>query len=199
MRGKFIVLEGPDSAGKSTQLELLSRELSRRGIRAIATKEPGGTELGKALRKLVLSPGREVVPLAELFIMLADRAQHVEELIRPALSSGTWVISSRYTLSSLAYQGYGRGLPLDLIRELNRIATGGLVPDHTFLLDIPPEVALERGRLGDRLEREGLDFLRRVREAYLRLIEEVPNSHVIDATKPPEEVCREMLEHLGLA
>lgn len=194
-----MVLEGPDGAGKSTQLDLLARELSRRGIEAVITREPGGTGLGRAVREILLDPARRIEPLAELLLLLADRHQHVEELIRPALAAGRWVISSRYTLSSLAYQGGGRGLPLDLVRELNRIATGGLEPDYTFLLDVPPEVALGRARDRDRIEAEGLGFLTRVREAYLELIREVPNGHVIDATLPPEEVCRRILERLPLA
>ena len=199
MKPLFIVLEGPDAAGKSTQLALLSRELSRRGIPVVVTREPGGTELGRALRGILLDPGRRIEPLAELFLLLADRRQHVEELIRPALEAGKWVISSRYTLSSVAYQGYGRGIPVDLVRELNAIATGGLEPDYTFLLDVPPEVALERTGTKDRFEAEGLAFRARVRQAYLELIKGIPNGHVIDATGSPEEVCRRILEHLPLA
>ncbi len=199
MKPLFIVLEGPDAAGKSTQLGLLAAELSRRGVDVVTTREPGGTELGRALREILLDPGRRIEPLAELFLLLADRHQHVEELIRPALAAGKWVISSRFTLSSLAYQGYGRGIPARVVRRLNEIATGGLVPDYTFLLDVPPEVALERAGTKDRFEAEGLAFQTRVREAYLRLIKAVPNGYVIDATRPPEEVCRRILAHLPLA
>ncbi len=198
MRSLFIVLEGPDAAGKSTQLRLLSAELSARGIPVVVTKEPGGTELGKHLRRLLLDPRRRIEPLAELFLLLADRHQHVEELIKPALAAGKTVISSRYTLSSLAYQGRGRGLSMDLVRRLNELATGGLQPDYTFLLDLPPEVARERTADRDRFEAEGMDFYSRVREAYLELIREVPNGHVIDATLPPEEVKRRILERLPL-
>ncbi|NOX44987.1 MAG: dTMP kinase [Caldiserica bacterium] len=199
MRPLFIVLEGPDAAGKSTQLELLAAELSRRGIDVVTTREPGGTDLGRALRGILLDPRRRIEPLAELFLLLADRRQHVEELIKPALAEGKWVISSRYTLSSLAYQGYGRGIPMETVRRLNEIATGGLSPDYTFLLDVPPEVALERAGETDRFEAEGLAFRARVREAYLQLIKSVPNGYVIDATRPPEEVCRRILAHLPLA
>ncbi len=199
MRPLFIVLEGPDASGKSTQLERLSAELSRRGIPVITTKEPGGTDLGKRLRELLLDPRRRIEPLAELFLLLADRHQHVRELIRPALEAGKTVISSRYTLSSLAYQGRGRGLPLELVRRLNDLATEGLRPDYTFLLDLPPEVALARTGDRDRFEAEGLSFYIRVREAYLELIRKEPNGYVIDATLPPAEVTRRILERLPLA
>lgn len=199
MRPLFIVLEGPDAAGKSTQLRLLAAELSSRGVPVVTTKEPGGTELGRHLREILLDPRRRIEPLAELFLLLADRHQHVEELIKPALAQGRTVISSRYTLSSLAYQGYGRGLPLDLVRRLNDVATGGLRPDYTFLLDLPPEVALERTGDRDRFEAEGLSFFAAIRTAYLELIKEVPNGYIIDATLPPGEVTRRILEHLPLA
>lgn len=165
----------------------------------VATKEPGGTELGQTLRGILLDPRRRIEPLAELFLLLADRHQHVAELIRPALRAGKWVISSRYTLSSLAYQGKGRGLPLELVQHLNRLATGGLEPDYTFLLDLPPEVAAARTGERDRFEAQGPVFQARVREAYLELIRGVPNGYVIDATLPPEEVCQRILERLPLA
>lgn len=198
MNPLFIVLEGPDGAGKSTQLSLLSRYLREKGVEHLVTKEPGGTALGRTLRGILLDPSSSILPLGELFLLLADRHQHVEEVVRPALERGEWVLCSRYTLSSLAYQGRGRGLPLDLVRELNGIATGGLEPDYTFLLDLPPEVALRRTVFRDRFEGEGISFLRNVREAYLELIKEVRNGYVIDATLPPEEVCREILRHLPL-
>ncbi len=199
MKPLFIVLEGPDAAGKSTQLELLSRELSRRGIPVITTREPGGTELGRELRRLLLDPNRTIRPLTELLLMVADRHQHVEEVIRPTLREGKWVISSRYTLSSLAYQGHGRGIPLEIVRELNHLATGGLEPDYTFLLDLPPDVAFQRSRMRDRFEGEGLAFFTKIRAAYLELMREVPNGYVIDGTKAPEEVCQEILRRLPLA
>ncbi len=158
MRPLFIVLEGPDASGKSTQLKRLSAELSRRGIPVITTKEPGGTDLGKRLREILLDPRRRIEPLAELFLLLADRHQHVRELIKPALEAGKTVISSRYTLSSLAYQGGGRGLPLELVRRLNDLATEGLRPDYTFLLDLPPEVPSPAPGTGIGLRRKGFPF-----------------------------------------
>jgi dTMP kinase len=195
----FIVLEGPDASGKSTQLRLVADALTARGIPAIATREPGGTPLGEHLRDLVLAPGSAMAPLTELLLIIGARHEHVEKVIRPALGSGKWVLCSRYTLSSLAYQGWGRGLDLDLIRRLNHLATGGLEPDHVFLLDLPPQVAYERTREQDRFEGEGLAFFTQVRVGYLELIRSVPRAHVIDATLPPERVLGEILARLPLS
>lgn len=198
MKPLFIVLEGPDASGKSTQLGLVSEKLSERGIPLITTREPGGTPLGQELRRLLLSPTVNLRPLTELLLMVADRHEHVEEVIRPALAAGNWVLCSRYTLSTLAYQGHGRGLPLDLIEELNELATGGLEPDYTFLLDLPPQVAYERTRERDRFEGESLDFFTQVRAAYLGLIRRLPRGYVIDGTLPPDRVCQEILARLPL-
>lgn len=199
MKPLFIVLEGPDASGKSTQLKLLSQALSARGIRVVATREPGGTPLGQKLREVLLHPGSSMRPLTELFLMVADRHEHVEEVIKPALAQGKWVICSRYTLSSLAYQGRGRGLPLELIHKLNELVTGGLQPDYVFLLDLPPQVALARTPLEDRFEGEGLGFFTQVRLAYLELIRTVPRGYVIDATLPPAQVTAEILARLPLS
>jgi dTMP kinase len=205
VKGLFVVLEGLDAGGKSTQLGLVSRALRERGIPVVTTREPGGTPLGEALRKLLLEPGRSMRPLTELLLMVADRHEHVEEVIRPTLRKGFWILCSRYVLSSLSYQGYGRNLPLSLVRQLNELATSGLAPDYTFLLDVAPKTAYARasergaGPSWDRLEEEGENFLARVRAAYLELIREVPGeAHVIPAELPPEQVCREILAHLPL-
>ncbi len=195
----FVVLEGPDASGKSTQLRLLAEALTGRGIQVVATREPGGTPLGEQLRELLLSPDSPMGPLTELLLMMGDRHEHVEKVIRPALGSGKWVLCSRYTLSSLAYQGWGRGLDLDLIRRLNHLATGGLEPDHVFLLDLPPQVAYERTRERDRFEGEGLAFFTQVRVGYLELVRSVPRAHVIDGTLPPERVLGEILARLPLS
>lgn len=194
----FVVLEGPDASGKSTQLRLLSQELSRRGVPHITTREPGGTPLGQELRRILLDPGREIRPLTELLLMVADRHEHVEGVVRPALRAGRWVLCSRYTLSTLAYQGYGRGVDLKLLNQLNQLATGGLEPDYVFLLDLPPQVAYQRTRIRDRFEGEGLAFFTQVRAAYLELIRSIPKGYVIDATAPPERVCQEILARLPL-
>lgn len=199
MKPLFIVLEGPDASGKSTQLRLLADALAGRGIPVVATREPGGTSLGERLRELLLSPDSPMGPLTELLLMVGDRHEHVEKVIRPALRDGKWVLCSRYILSSLAYQGWGRGLDLDLIRRLNQLATGGLEPDLVFLLDLPPQVAYERTRERDRFEGEGLAFFTQVRVGYLELIRSVPRAHVIDGTLPPERVLGEILARLPLS
>lgn len=199
MKALFIVIEGPDASGKSTQLRLLSQALSARGIPVVTTREPGGTALGQRLREILLDPKSQMRPLTELLLMVADRHEHVEEVIKPALARGQWVLCSRYTLSSLAYQGGGRGLSFELIRNLNKIATGGLEPDYVFLLDLPPQVALERTPLRDRFEGEGLSFFTQVRLAYLELIRTVPRGYVIDGTLPPAQVTAEILARLPLS
>ncbi len=198
MKPLFVVLEGPDASGKSTQLRLVADALAAKGIPALATREPGGTPLGEHLRDLVLSPNSAMNPLTELLLIIGARHEHVEKVIRPALGEGKWVLCSRYTLSSLAYQGWGRGLDLDLIRHLNQLATGGLEPDYVFLLDLPPGVAYERTRERDRFEGEGLEFFTRVRVGYLELIRSVPRAYVIDATLSQQRVLGEILAHLPL-
>lgn len=198
MKPLFVVLEGPDASGKSTQLRLVADALAAKGVPALATREPGGTPLGEHLRDLVLSPNSAMNPLTELLLIIGARHEHVEKVIRPALEEGKWVLCSRYTLSSLAYQGWGRGLDLDLIRHLNQLATGGLEPDYVFLLDLPPGVAYERTRERDRFEGEGLEFFTRVRVGYLELIRSVPRAYVIDATLSQQRVLGEILAHLPL-
>ena len=181
MSGRFLVLEGIDSCGKTTQLRHLANWLPRSGLmpegaRLHLTRAPGGTALGIALRKLVLHPPGDASPepLAELLLYAADRAQHVAQLIRPALEQGHWVLSDRFSGSTLAYQGYGRELDLDLIQQLEQIATAGLVPDLTFWLELPVEESLLRrdARSNDRIEAEGVDFLTRVATGFAVLARE---------------------------
>ena len=181
MSGRFLVLEGIDGCGKTTQLRHLANWLPRSGLmpegaRLHLTREPGGTALGIALRKLVLHPPGDASPepLAELLLYAADRAQHVAQLIRPALDQGHWVLSDRFSGSTLAYQGYGRELDLDLIQQLEQIATAGLVPDLTFWLELPVEESLLRrdARSNDRIEAEGVDFLTRVATGFAVLARE---------------------------
>ncbi len=198
MRPLFVVLEGPDASGKSTQLELLERALNARGIAVVSTREPGGTALGERLREILLARSSTMHPLTELLLMVADRHEHVEEVIRPALERGSWVLCSRYVLSSMAYQGVARGLGLERVQALNTMATGGLRPDFTFLLDLPPEVAFDRTRERDRFEGEGLAFYARVREAYVRLLDTQSGGHIVDGTLPPDLLCQRILAHLPL-
>ena len=173
--GRFIVLEGIDGSGKSTQINPLRDWLPTSGLmpdgaRLIVTREPGGTALGRELRRLLLEERGELepVPRAELLMMMADRAQHVEQVIRPALERGDWVLSDRFTGSTVSYQGYGRGVSLDLIRQLQDAATGGLRPDLVLWLDVPVDVVLKRLAASkmDRIDQEGKKFLERVAEGY---------------------------------
>jgi dTMP kinase len=192
----FISFEGADGSGKSTQAELLCAALAAEGRDVVLTREPGGTELGERIRALLLE-GPEMVPLAEAALFAASRAQHVEQVIRPALARGADVVCDRYVDSSLAYQGIGRGLGLDEILQLNLAVTRGLLPDVTFLLLLDPRVAASRWAKADRLEREGLEFQRRVDTAYRELAERFPERIVtIDATGAVEAIAREARERL---
>ena len=189
----FVSFEGLDGSGKSTQSELLRARLEADGKSVLTTREPGGTELGEQIRNLVLH-GDHVEPWAEALLYAAARAQHVEQVIRPALERGEWVVCDRYVDSSVAYQGVGRGLGLDRVLELNLAAVGGLVPDRTFLLLL--DAADVAGRVGDqhdRLEREDEEFHRRVDAGYRELAERFPQRIVVlDGTRPQEEIAEEV-------
>lgn len=195
-RGIFISFEGIDGSGKSTQIRMLSEHLKRRGIRCETTREPGGTSLSEEIRRVLLDNNTgQISPLSELFLYLASRREHLEKTIFPLLADGVWVISDRFTDSSVAYQGAGRGLPLDLVQHLNEIAVGDNMPDVTFYLDIAPKDALGRmdkeNRSLDRLESEGLKFVERVREGYKWIAKTFPmRVRVVDATAPPDEIFK---------
>ncbi len=186
-RGLFVVFEGPEGAGKSTQIAELARRLEMQGRDVLLTREPGGTRAGDAVRDLLLDPGQVIFPLAEFLLYSASRAQLVSEVIAPALAAGRDVVSDRYAGASVAYQGHGRGLDLELIAALNHEATGGLRPDLTVLLDIEPEEGLRRASArssSDRLESAGIEFHRRVRDGYLSQARSDPTWIVVDATAP---------------
>jgi dTMP kinase len=187
-RGRFITLEGIEGAGKSTIAQLVSQWLAARGIVARVTREPGGTPLAERVRNIVLERGPEVIsPRAETLLMFAARSIHVENLIRPALARGEWVICDRFTDATRAYQGYGRGMDSDWIEQLATAIHGDLQPDCTLLLDLPVEIGLQRarGRSGmgaDRFEAEAVEFFERVRQGYLLIARHEPKRvRVIDA------------------
>jgi dTMP kinase len=192
--GVFIAFEGGEGAGKSTQVRRLQEWLTGEGLVARTTREPGGTALGGKVRALLLDPASAgLSPRAEALMYAADRAQHVHDVLRPALDAGEVVITDRFVDSSLAYQGAGRTIPMDDVRSISRWATQGLRPDLTLLLDLPPEVGLARARgraAADRLESESLDFHQRVRRTFLALAEAEPDRYlVLDARRPPEEIA----------
>jgi dTMP kinase len=193
MEPMFVTFEGLDGSGKSTQAELLRERLEADGVEVVATREPGGTELGEGVRNLVLHGGH-VGAWAEALLYVAARAQLVDEVIRPALERGASVICDRYLDSSIAYQGAGRELGLDRMLDLNLAAVGGLLPDRTFLLELAPEEVPSRIRRHfDRLEREGDDFRARTAAGYRELAERFPGRIVVlDATRKPEELAEEV-------
>ena len=185
----FIVLEGVDGSGKTTQAQLLAAWYQAAGYSVVLTREPGGTSLGERLRPIILDAKISCAARAELLLILAVRAQHVAEVIAPALQAGSIVISDRFSLSSLAYQGFGRGLPLEEIRAADAAATGGIHPNLTFLIDIPLETLLARiGERTDRFEGEGREFLQRVITGYRQLAATDPTVHRIDGTASVEAV-----------
>ncbi|MCH7735873.1 MAG: dTMP kinase [Chloroflexi bacterium] len=190
----FIAFEGGDGSGKSTQARSLLRRLRRRGVKVIRTHEPGGTPLGQSLRRLLKS-GDSMTPMSELMLFEAARAQLVQQVIRPFLDQGGVVIADRFTSSTMAYQGYGRGLDRELIERLNREATGGLEPDLTVFLDLPVETALARKGRGNRdnFDDAPVDFHRRIHRGYAALAAADPGGWlVLDGQRPPEEISREI-------
>lgn len=192
-RGLFITVEGGEGVGKSTNMEFIEQRLRQQGVDLVVTREPGGTALGEGIRELLLQPREEVVaPAAELLLIFAARAQHLSEVIKPALATGKWVLCDRFTDATYAYQGGGRQMPVAMVRELEDLVQGELRPDCTLLLDAPVEVGMARaqgrGEL-DRFELEQREFFERVRATYLKLAEESSGRYrLVDASRPLEEV-----------
>src|SRR5512133_2504066 len=192
--GRLLAFEGVEGAGKSTQLELLRQALEGRSRAVVVTREPGGTPAGERIRALLLDPEVELHPRAEALLFAAARAELVEDVIRPALERGAVVLCDRYLDSSLAYQGGARGLGLGPVEQVNRFATGGLLPNLVVLLDLDPADGLRRrSRDLDRIEAQDLDFHRRVREAFLDLAAADPGRFaVVDATAPVPEIAAQV-------
>lgn len=200
----FVTFEGIEGTGKSTQIERLAAHLSARGREVLLTREPGGSRIGRELRAVLLrTENQDLAPLAELFLYLADRAQHVAEVVRPALAQGKIVISDRFTDSTVAFQGFGRGLDVGLLTQLNAAAVAGVMPGLTILLDVDPELGLSRARarnlaLGTaccegRFEAEDVSFHARVRAGYIELARREPSRiRVVDASRSPDAVFEDI-------
>jgi dTMP kinase len=201
-RGLFITLEGVEGSGKTTQAATLAEALRKDGRSVSVTHEPGGTRAGEAIRKIFLDPEVSLDVASELLLVLADRSQHVREKLRPGVEAGEIVISDRYSDSTVAYQGFGRGFDMPLLRQLNQLATAGMVPDLTIVLDCPAEIGLARTRERvkghahrfDRFESEMLDFHRRVREGFLATAKAEPDRvKIVDSQQPYQDAAAEIL------
>lgn len=198
-KGLFITFEGGDGCGKTTQIKLLDEYLRNKGYKTLLTREPGSKGLGIKLREILLNYDGEVSPVCESFLFLADRAQHVDCIIKPALEEGVIVLCDRHTDSTVAYQGYGRGLDLEQIYQLNKIATSGLKPDLTIVLDVDVETSQTRvGSEKDRMESAGIEFFERVRQGFLEIAKQEPDRvKVVDSTQSIEKIHEQILELVG--
>ena len=200
-RGLFLTLEGAEGVGKSTNIEFITQYLEQRGIEYVLTREPGGTQLGEKIRELLLAVHEEPMSeLTELLLVFAARAQHLDKIIEPALAAGKWVVCDRFTDATFAYQGAGRGLSMETIGELESMVQGELRPDLTLILDLDPEIGMQRasnrGEL-DRFEREQMSFFRHVRQGYLDIAQAEPERcKVIDAAKALKDVKLDLLAAL---
>lgn len=197
-KGLFITFEGADGCGKSTQMQLLKEYLINKGYEIVETREPGGKGLGEKIREILLNYDGEVSNRCESFLFLADRAQNIDVIVKPAIQQGKIVLCDRHTDSSVAYQGYGRGLDINEINRLNNLSTGGLKPDLTYVFDVDIETSMQRvGSEKDRMENSGKEFFNRVRQGYLELAKQEPKRiRVIDSTKTIEDVFADVLKEL---
>lgn len=201
--GLFVTFEGIDGSGKSTQMELCAKALEAAGHSVVLTRNPGGTEFGLELRQILLHSTKTVYPLSELLLFIADRAQHMDEVVFPALQAGNIILCDRHMDSTLAYQGYGRGLDLNTIRELNHIAIQGRLPDLTLLFDGDPAILAKRVNhrgQADRMEQEKAEFHHRVREGFLALAAEAPKRiTVLDATQDIDTLHQQTMQRIQTA
>lgn len=192
-KGLFITFEGTDGSGKTTQIKILEQHMKEKGYEVVLTREPGGTKVSEMIRELILDPANtEIVPLTEMILYAASRAQHVAQVIKPSVDMGKMVICDRFVDSSYAYQGCGRGVDLKVIADVNRVAIDQMIPDITFFLDMDPEIAIKRrisSTGADRIELEKLDFHKRVYSGYKKMASLYPDRiKTIDANKPIEEI-----------
>ncbi len=195
-KGLFITFEGADGCGKSTQLNLLAEYLTKKGLEVVVTREPGAKGLGEKIREILLNYDGPVSDRCESFLFLADRAQHIDMIVNPAVEAGKIVLCDRHTDSTVAYQGYGRQLPLDRIKMLNEMAVNGRHPDLTFVFDIDVETSMKRvGDDKDRMESAGKEFHNRVRYGYLEIAKQEPKRvKVLDATKTIDEISKLVID-----
>lgn len=195
-QGLFITFEGPDGCGKTTQMNLLAQYFEKKGKKVVLTREPGGKGLGEKVREILLNYNGEVSDRCESFLFLADRAQNIDIIVKPAVEQGKIVLCDRHIDSTVAYQGYGRGLDINEINILNNLATGGKKPDLTLVFDVDVETSMKRvGKEKDRMESAGIDFHNRVRNGYLELATQEPDRiKVLDATKTIEEIHEKVVE-----
>ena len=198
-KGLFITFEGADGCGKTTQMKLLAEYLQKKGHEVVLTREPGGKGLGEKVREILLNYDGEVSDRCESFLFLADRAQNIDIIVNPAVEAGKIVLCDRHTDSTVAYQGYGRGLDLERINLLNNLATNDRKPDLTFVFDIDTETSMKRvGKEKDRMESAGLEFHNRVRDGYLKIAQQEPERiKVIEASKSIEDIHKDVLNQLA--
>jgi dTMP kinase len=193
MKGRLITFEGIDGSGKTTQVERLCEYIKSKGLECVVVREPGGTPEGEEIRRILLDKGSKLTPEAELFLFLASRSLLTKRIIIPALEEGKVVISDRYADSSLAYQGYGRGIDLSFVEKANHVATCSIEPDLIFYIDIPVEEALKRKKYRDRMEKE--EFLKRVREGYIELAR-MKGYIVLNGTDSVENIWKSVKENV---
>jgi len=200
-RGFFLTLEGTDGVGKTTHAALLKKWLSQEGLKAVLTREPGGGKAAEKIRKLILDPREKIENLTELFLYEAARIEHLSKTVLPALKAGKIVVCDRFTDATIAYQGFGRGLDLKTINTLNKIATKGLLPHLTLLLDLSPKIGLKKARKrnkdkkGDRLEKEGISFQKKVRRGYLSLLKRDPQRIKRISVQPSIEMTQRLIRN----
>ena len=197
-KGLFITFEGIDGCGKTTQIELLKESLEKKGYTVLLTREHGAKGLGEKLREILLNYDGEVSSNCESFLFLADRAQHIDTIIKPAIDKGVIVLCDRHTDSTVAYQGYGRQLDLEQIYQLNKIATNGIIPDITFILDIDIDTSLQRiGKGRDRMENSGREFFERVRKGYIEISEKEPQRvKLLQGNSPIKDIQNKISDYV---